>query len=121
MTTAPRGRRKIIDVLGDESAVRFEHRAVVSDDPADLAALSVRPDAMAVMVWDEDLALPDPTVVERLMRSPCHVWHAGQVFHNDTARPLNRRSRLLLQLIENSLSNSPEETEREFPPPFSLN
>ena len=34
---------------------------------------------------------------------------------------VDRRSRLLLQLIENSMSTPPEESEREFPPPFSLN
>ena len=34
---------------------------------------------------------------------------------------VDRRSRLLLQLIETSVSHPPEESEREFPPPFSLN
>lgn len=34
---------------------------------------------------------------------------------------VDRRSRLLLQLIETSISNPPEESTREFPPPFSLN
>lgn len=34
---------------------------------------------------------------------------------------VDRRSRLLLQLIEQSLAGQPLESDREFPPPFSLN
>lgn len=71
------GRLTVVDIIGDESGLRFEHRPSASDDPVDLAALSVRPEATALMLWDEDLALPDPSVVERLLRGPCHVWHGG--------------------------------------------
>lgn len=70
-------RLNVLDVLSDDGGTRVEHRLVVTDRPADVAGLSIRPDAVALMLWDTELAPPDPAVVHRLLQGPCHVWHAG--------------------------------------------
>ena len=70
-------RLQVIDVVLDEGVVHLEPRTIVSERPADVAAVSTRPGAEAVMLWDVDLPLPDPGLVGRLLRGPCHVWHAG--------------------------------------------
>jgi len=74
-----RGDRRldVIDVISDDDGTRLEHRCVVPDVPSDVAALTIRPDATAMMLWDVDLVAPDPAVVDELLRGPCHVWHAG--------------------------------------------
>ena len=70
-------RLRVVDVVRRGGGVVLQPRTVISDHPAELATIASNVGADAVLIWDVDLDLPDPDLLGRLLRGPCHVWHAG--------------------------------------------
>ena len=79
MTVRHQGARRleVLDIVESGGSIRLEPRSTVTDHPAEVALLTTRPDALALVLWDEDLVLPAPELLTRLLSGPCHVWHAG--------------------------------------------
>lgn len=70
-------RLRIVDVFERDGVTRLEPRTVIAATPDDVALVAPKAGAEATMLWDVDLDQPDAELVGRLLRGPCHVWHAG--------------------------------------------
>lgn len=68
---------RVFDVRLDGAEVHLDERAAIAPTAAGLSQLRTDPTADAVLLLERDLAVPPSAVLARLLRGPCHAWHAG--------------------------------------------